>query len=272
MQVRNLGCRRASGFIGTSAVCHVPLPDEFLHHRPKTADSRPINKLVVVADAADPPVRDWTGADAGGPKPGRSQRCHTPEKSGVDAMASAPLSPAAGVTVCARAGAVPVANLSPTLCRNAVLRSTGRPCLRSRSAKASSANSWAMSSPEPEGLAGAFSGWKGGFPIVRASFRLARASADAYRRLLTRRADLNQQGWAAIDSPAASRIRIANRGHRRGRQFAGKPSHCKRNRRHFPNTMTCHLACWQLDANQLSSGGDAKIHQAAERDKRLKCQ
>jgi len=84
MQVRNLGCRRASGFIGTSAVCHVPLPDEFLHHRPKTADSRPINKLVVVADAADPPVRDWTGADAdaGGPKPGRSQRCHTPEKSG----------------------------------------------------------------------------------------------------------------------------------------------------------------------------------------------
>jgi len=42
MQVRNLGCRRASGFIGTSAVCHVPLPDEFLHHRPKTADSRPI--------------------------------------------------------------------------------------------------------------------------------------------------------------------------------------------------------------------------------------
>ena len=151
MQVRNLGCRRASGFIGTSAVCHVPLPDEFLHHRPKTADSRPINKLVVVADAADPPVRDWTGADAGGPKQGRSQRCHTPEKSGVDAMASAPLSPAAGVTVCARAGAVPVANLSPTLCRNAVLRSTGRPCLRSRSAKASSANSWAMSSPEPEG-------------------------------------------------------------------------------------------------------------------------
>ena len=105
---------------------------------------------------------------------------------------------------------------------------------------------------------------------MRASFRLARASADAYRRLLTRRADLNQQGWAAIDSPAASRIRIANRGHRRGRQFAGKPSHCKRNRRHFPNTMTCHLACWQLDANQLSSGGDAKIHQAAERDKRLK--
>ena len=80
---------------------------------------------------------------------------------------------------------------------------------------------------------------------MRASFRLARASADAYRRLLTRRADLNQQGWAAIDSPAASRIRIANRGHRRGRQFAGKPSHCKRNRRHFPNTMTCHLACWR---------------------------
>jgi len=224
-------------------------------------------------------------------------------------MASAPLSPAAGVTVCARAGiAVPVANTTnkrksrrctlmissvgpssqprgagpmapPAFSRygrhSAATRSSGRPAGRACAADR-------RRPPRPilgrcpllslRGLAGAFSGWKGGFPIVRASFRLARASADAYRRLLTRRADLNQQGWAAIDSPAASRIRIANRGHRRGRQFAGKPSHCKRNRRHFPNTMTCHLACWQLDANQLSSGGDAKIHQAAERDKRLKCQ
>ena len=33
-----------------------------------------------------------------------------------------------------------------------------------------------------------------------------------------------------------------------------------------------HLAYWQLDENQLSSGGDAKSHQTAERDDQLKRQ
>jgi hypothetical protein len=48
--------------------------------------------------------------------------------------------------------------------------------------------------------------------------------------------------------------------------------HCKTNGRPYPNTTTCHLAYWQLDANQLSSGRDAKSHQTAERDEQLKRQ
>jgi hypothetical protein len=48
--------------------------------------------------------------------------------------------------------------------------------------------------------------------------------------------------------------------------------HCKTNGRPFPNTTTYHRAYWQLNANQLSSGGDAKSHQTAERDEQLKRQ
>jgi hypothetical protein len=46
----------------------------------------------------------------------------------------------------------------------------------------------------------------------------------------------------------------------------------KPNGRPFPNTTACHLAYWHLNANQLSSGGDAKSHQTAERDEQLKHQ
>jgi hypothetical protein len=62
-----------------------------------------------------PPIRDLfvtgPGPDVGGPKPGRNHRCHTPEKSGMDAVACLPLAPAAGIIVCAQAGiAVAAAN------------------------------------------------------------------------------------------------------------------------------------------------------------------
>jgi hypothetical protein len=40
--VELLGCWKVGSFTGASAVRHVPLSDEILHHRPKTADSRPI--------------------------------------------------------------------------------------------------------------------------------------------------------------------------------------------------------------------------------------
>jgi hypothetical protein len=53
------------------------------------------------------------GPEAGGPKPGRSQRCHTPEKSGDVAALSEP--PAAtceaGATVCPQAGEAADANI-----------------------------------------------------------------------------------------------------------------------------------------------------------------
>jgi hypothetical protein len=54
--------------------------------------------------------------------------------------------------------------------------------------------------------------WRTGVLFVQAGPRyphIKRAVNEfACRRLLTRRADVNRQGWAVIDSPAASRIRM----------------------------------------------------------------
>jgi hypothetical protein len=54
------------------------------------------------------------GPDAGGPRPGRNQRCHTPEKSGVDAALCVPLpaGAAVGADRCPHAGETAAASVT----------------------------------------------------------------------------------------------------------------------------------------------------------------
>jgi hypothetical protein len=70
--------------------------------------------------------------------------------------------------------------------------------------------------------------------------------------------------FASCGHAAASGLR------RCGHHF--RPLALQNKRETLPQHHDCHLAYWQLNANQLSSGGDAKSHQTAERDEQLKRQ